>query len=295
MLTPNEVATELNVKKATVMKWLREGTLRGLKFGRLWRVKEEDFQKFIEERSQESRRSRRSGKNSVIASIEEVKHEYEEKPVENRTWEEEKEIIAERTAMALNHKKRNLKAYSPTPFGFIRINDSLVKDEDEWKIVTLIFRLYDEGFTYEQIANELNRRGVPGKRGGKWYASTVRYIRLNDLYRQNESEGGVNMRKVVKGKVVDTERMQKLAEVRFGNLTDYNYVWETLFYDPESKLFYLYGRGGAASRYAEPVGINQWAEGERLTKITKGLVLLWFEDNNINIDDELAEILEEVE
>jgi len=43
------------------------------------------------------------------------------------------------------------------------------------------------------------------------------------------------MRKVVKGKVVDTERMQKLAEVRFGNLTDYNYVWETLFYDPASK------------------------------------------------------------
>jgi len=295
VLTPNEVATELNVKKATVMKWLREGTLRGLKFGRLWRVKEEDFQKFIEERSQESRRSRRSGKNSVIASIEEVKHEYEEKPVENRTWEEEKEIIAERTAMALNHKKRNLKAYSPTPFGFIRINDSLVKDEDEWKIVTLIFRLYDEGFTYEQIANELNRRGVPGKRGGKWYASTVRYIRLNDLYRQNESEGGVNMRKVVKGKVVDTERMQKLAEVRFGNLTDYNYVWETLFYDPESKLFYLYGRGGAASRYAEPVGINQWAEGERLTKITKGLALLWLEENQISIDEELEKILEEVE
>ena len=103
------------------------------------------------------------------------------------------------------------------------------------------------------------------------------------------------MRKVVKGKVVDTERMQKLAEVRFGNLTDYNYVWETLFYDPESKSLYLYGRGGAASRYAEPVGINQWAEGERLTKITKGLVLLWLEENQISIDEELEKILEEVE
>jgi hypothetical protein len=103
------------------------------------------------------------------------------------------------------------------------------------------------------------------------------------------------MRKVVKGKVVDTEKMVKLAEVRFGSVNDYNYVWETLFYDPESKLCYLYGRGGAASRYAEAVGINQWSEGEKLTKITKGLALLWLEDNNINIDDELAEILEEVE
>ena len=193
MLTPNEVATELNVKKATVMKWLREGTLRGLKFGRLWRVKEEDFQKFIEERSQESGRSRRSGKNSVIASIEEVKHEevkheYEEKPVENRTWEEEKEIIAERTAMALNHKKRNLEAYAPTPLGFERIDDTLKKNDEEWEIVNLIFQLRSEKISYAKIAEELNNRGIPGKRGGKWYGSTVRYVYQNDLYKKEVNE-----------------------------------------------------------------------------------------------------------
>ena len=103
------------------------------------------------------------------------------------------------------------------------------------------------------------------------------------------------MRKVVKGKVVDTERMQKLAEVRFGNLADYNYVWETLFYDPESKLFYLYGRGGAASRYAEAVGVNQWSEGEKLMKITKGLALQWLEENGITATDEIEKVLEEAE
>ena len=103
------------------------------------------------------------------------------------------------------------------------------------------------------------------------------------------------MRKVVKGKVVDTEKMVKLAEVRFGSVNDYNYVWESLFYDPESKLLYLYGRGGAASRHAEPVGINQWSEGEKLMKITKGLALLWLEENQISIDEELEKILEEVE
>lgn len=103
------------------------------------------------------------------------------------------------------------------------------------------------------------------------------------------------MRKVVKGKVVDTERMQKLAEVRFGNLNDYNYVWESLFYDPDSKSFYLYGRGGAASRYAEAVGVNQWSEGEKLMKITKGLALLWLEENGITVTDEIEKVLEEVE
>jgi excisionase family DNA binding protein len=49
MLTPKEIATELKVKEQTVMKWLREGTLKGVKLGKLWRVKEEDYKKFIEQ------------------------------------------------------------------------------------------------------------------------------------------------------------------------------------------------------------------------------------------------------
>ena len=103
------------------------------------------------------------------------------------------------------------------------------------------------------------------------------------------------MRRVVKGRVIDTERMTKLAEVKFGNLTDYNYVWEELFYDSQTKSFYLYGRGGAASRYAEAVGVNQWSEGEKLMKITKGLVLQWLEENGITVTDEIEKVLEEVE
>ena len=102
------------------------------------------------------------------------------------------------------------------------------------------------------------------------------------------------MKKVVKGRIIDTDKMVKVSEVRFGNVTDYNYVWETLYFDPESKSFYLYGRGGAASRYAEPVGINQWSEGEKLMKITKGLALQWLEENGITVTDEMQKILEEV-
>ena len=103
------------------------------------------------------------------------------------------------------------------------------------------------------------------------------------------------MKKVVKGRIIDTDKMVKVSEVRFGNVTDYNYVWETLYFDPESKSFYLYGRGGAASRYAEAVGVNQWSEGEKLMKITKGLTLRWLEENQITITDEMQKILEEVE
>ena len=100
----------------------------------------------------------------------------------------ERNMIAERTAMALNHKKRNLEPYAPTPLGYVRVNDTLEKDEKEWEIVNLIFQLRSQGLTYADIANELNRMGIQGKRGGKWYGSTVRYVYQNDLYRKEVNE-----------------------------------------------------------------------------------------------------------
>ena len=96
----------------------------------------------------------------------------------------ERNLIAERTATALNHKKKNLEAYSPTPLGFERIEDTLRKDKGEWEIVDYIFQLREEGLSYWKIAEDLNNRGIPGKRGGKWYAGTVRYIVQNDLYEE---------------------------------------------------------------------------------------------------------------
>ena len=38
------------------------------------------------------------------------------------------------------------------------------------------------GRNYSQIAEHLNSNRVPTKRGGRWHASTIRYIVRNDLY-----------------------------------------------------------------------------------------------------------------
>jgi len=100
----------------------------------------------------------------------------------------ERNMIAERTAMALEHKKRNLEPYAPTPLGFERIDDTLKKNDEEWEIVNLIFQLRSEKISYAKIAEELNNRGIPGKRGGKWYGSTVRYVYQNDLYKKEVNE-----------------------------------------------------------------------------------------------------------
>jgi excisionase family DNA binding protein len=47
-LSAEDIAERLNVGSATVRKWLREGKLKGVRAGRLWRVKEIDLQAFLE-------------------------------------------------------------------------------------------------------------------------------------------------------------------------------------------------------------------------------------------------------
>lgn len=95
----------------------------------------------------------------------------------------ERNVIAERTATALQHKKSHRKVYGPTPFGFARDGDSLEDAAEEQFIVVRIQGWRSEGWTYRAIADALNSMNVTRKRGGKqWYASTVQKIVGNKLH-----------------------------------------------------------------------------------------------------------------
>jgi excisionase family DNA binding protein len=48
--TPQEIANKLRVKVFTVQEWLRKGELIGYKVGRDWRIRREDYEKFLRER-----------------------------------------------------------------------------------------------------------------------------------------------------------------------------------------------------------------------------------------------------
>lgn len=96
----------------------------------------------------------------------------------------ERNLIAERTATALAHKKAHKKAYAPTPFGFERVGDTLQEKPEEQEIIAQIFAWREAGWSLRKIAEELNKRGVPTKQGGQWHASTVKYILENSLYRK---------------------------------------------------------------------------------------------------------------
>ncbi len=94
----------------------------------------------------------------------------------------EKNLIGERTALALGHKKALRQAYSPTPFGFDRIGDALKANENEQGILGFIRSLRGERWSFGRIAEELNRRGVPTKKGARWHPSTIHYVLQNDLH-----------------------------------------------------------------------------------------------------------------
>lgn len=94
----------------------------------------------------------------------------------------EREIIAERTTDALLHKKSAGEVYGGIPYGFDRDGDRLVVNKAETKVIREIQMLRGAGKSLHGIADKLNAERVPTKRGGKWYAGTVKAIMENDLH-----------------------------------------------------------------------------------------------------------------
>jgi len=88
----------------------------------------------------------------------------------------ERDLISERTKMALEYKKENGQVYAPVPFGYEAIEGRLVTVKREAKIVGEILAMREAGASFASIADTLNERGIEGKRGGRWFASTVRYM-----------------------------------------------------------------------------------------------------------------------
>jgi site-specific DNA recombinase len=94
----------------------------------------------------------------------------------------ERDQVAERTAAVLQHKKAQGLVYSPVPYGYERRGDTLIIDKVEQEVLRRIRRMRDDGLSLRRIADALNREGVPAKNGGRWYASTIRYILRNRIH-----------------------------------------------------------------------------------------------------------------
>jgi site-specific DNA recombinase len=88
----------------------------------------------------------------------------------------EREQIGERTKAAMAHMKAKGQKYGPVPFGYTEVEGRLVEVRREAQAVAEIVRMRQRGIAYRDIADRMNADGIASKRGGKWYASTVRYV-----------------------------------------------------------------------------------------------------------------------
>lgn len=87
----------------------------------------------------------------------------------------EREAISERTAVALEYKRKAGLAYSPTPFGYRREGARLVPDSHEHDALVRASEMRRSGATLRAIGEWLSDHGFEPKRGGEaWHPSTVR-------------------------------------------------------------------------------------------------------------------------
>lgn len=92
------------------------------------------------------------------------------------------------------------------------------------------------------------------------------------------------MKKIIKGKVYDTETAQELGTYsNGGGWRDFHHIEETL-YRKKTGEFFLHGEGGPATRYAEAVGQNAWTGGERIMPMSYSEANEWAE-HHLDADD----------
>jgi site-specific DNA recombinase len=89
----------------------------------------------------------------------------------------ERNLVAERTSTALQHKKRSNQVYTnKTPYGFEAVDGNLVKVPKESKVVAEIHAARSGGSTLQSIADKLNKRRIPTKTGKQWKPATIHLL-----------------------------------------------------------------------------------------------------------------------
>ncbi len=97
--------------------------------------------------------------------------------------EAESTSISQNSKWAIQRRFMNgtFKISSP-PYGYIWDGKEMVVEQEKAEVVRWIFGQVLSGMGTYTLAGELNRKGVPTQRGGRWAAATVRNIIVNEKY-----------------------------------------------------------------------------------------------------------------
>ncbi len=87
----------------------------------------------------------------------------------------EREIVAERTRDALQHKIRKDERCGKIRFGYVLAEDgrTLIENPAEQDAIRLVKELKGQGSSLRKIADELTRRGFATKEGSTWTHTSI--------------------------------------------------------------------------------------------------------------------------
>lgn len=90
----------------------------------------------------------------------------------------ERNLIAERTSMALRHKIAKGERVGAPPYGYAASTSGTAWEPvpEELAVLQRLRRLRARGATYADIAARLNREGIPSKRGRGWHSRSVHRV-----------------------------------------------------------------------------------------------------------------------
>jgi DNA invertase Pin-like site-specific DNA recombinase len=92
--------------------------------------------------------------------------------------EMERGLVSERTQIGMDQLKATHKKFTQSIYGWdVDENGSLKPNWFEQNVIDfMIWQIDVNGLSYSGVARALNRQGIKGKRGGRWYSSGVSRI-----------------------------------------------------------------------------------------------------------------------
>ena len=85
------------------------------------------------------------------------------------------------------------------------------------------------------------------------------------------------MKKIINGKVYDTEKAKKVASWYSSYARNDFHYYEEELHKKKTGEFFLYGEGNAASPYSRSCGQNEWCGGEKIVPMTFAEAQEWAE------------------
>jgi len=92
------------------------------------------------------------------------------------------------------------------------------------------------------------------------------------------------MKKVIDGKLYNTETAEEIGSYSYSHSTDFNYVEETL-YRTKKGAFFTVGEGGPMSKYSRSLGNNSTGgSSDIFTALSISEALEWCEENDVDAE-----------